>query len=1034
MIKLGFHGGPGGNHEGIGEFYRRLAAAGKPVNMKSVDHGGHIFESQSYGDTGGFLNFRLHSKGLDLPIYDLTPKDAAVQYWNQYKALLPPELDYSRVILGILNEPAKWFGGPDPDAIEWAVKHRQPAVKRGEEWIVDNCPWLARFCIQIALFAMAEGYKVGFFGWSTGEPEPFQWESEDMLALLALCGKYPDRLFIDLHEYSLSNKKLFDPNDMSMVGRFLNVRETCERFGMPTPSIIISEFGWQAKTAPTASVAMDHLRPAMDFYNQYPEVKALYLWCLNVWNGNVNDRIQSLIKPVGDAILNSETVVVPDPPPPVDTLTYSEEFDGILIAEAGTDGRVFVPADLMFSATRGEEPIAQRDEKGYFIKSNSPVKIEFSKIFNLKSGVEYQMSVDLSVSSAAGGVSVQLTGNGESFKAGTLNEAKQAVVHHFTPDATGPVSVSWQIEIDNNATFIRLFNFYLSEDHMTGKTDGSPRVNYARKYYLMPPDVGADWPKAVIDALWTKERPTVGASADDAGIGAITNKTAVIVNPEAWGDDIVKFYKVNYPQTKIETLTAETPADLFKLLNGDQSVDDDQSADITLEVWPTGRFTWITQGFGWNPASYAKYGLPGHNGVDIGANEGSEVFAATDGRVVWFSPNNTSGNPSAYGWHMRIETDEYVFIYAHLKPGAYVKVGQVVEAGDLIARIGNKETPAENSTGPHLHFEARRRDGVGFENYPWGIIDVGPMLYKLRADPKLLPRSPVQPSPDRADTLLGVHASADSYNMPGDIAKLSDINPGIMKVLSSHNPSDVRAMVSATPAAKTWVIRAFLDFSDGRKHTPQDFYRYTESDVRRTRDVLIGAGIRSTDIYIEIHNEPNLVAEGYGTSWRNGREFGAWFEEAFGYFKAAFQGSPVGFPAVSPGHAFGGRPMDSGTFMSQAASYVRRADWLAVHAYWSSSVEYQYDTVSNPSNGVGVVQAMSHYGKPMIVTEASNNKPANLKDKADQYVKFVNLCRAYNCIGVTYFVLSASNGEWMKSGEIITPTFAELLGEQKTNG
>ena len=63
---------------------------------------------------------------------------------------------------------------------------------------------------------------------------------------------------------------------------------------------------------------------------------------------------------------------------------------------------------------------------------------------------------------------------------------------------------------------------------------GLPRVQYARTYVLLPPDAGAEWARAVVDAIWDKARYTIGGSADDAGIGSLDDKTVIIINPHKW--------------------------------------------------------------------------------------------------------------------------------------------------------------------------------------------------------------------------------------------------------------------------------------------------------------------------------------------------------------------------------------------------------------------------------------------------------------------------------------------------------------------
>jgi murein DD-endopeptidase MepM/ murein hydrolase activator NlpD len=112
----------------------------------------------------------------------------------------------------------------------------------------------------------------------------------------------------------------------------------------------------------------------------------------------------------------------------------------------------------------------------------------------------------------------------------------------------------------------------------------------------------------------------------------------------------------------------------------------------------------ITQSFGANPKAYAKYGLPGHNGVDfrtkfIDSPLGHRyVTASADGIV-----NIVRADAAGYGTHIRItHKDGSMTIYGHLAK-SYVSKGQTVKAGQRIGLTDN----TGSSTGSHLHWEFR---------------------------------------------------------------------------------------------------------------------------------------------------------------------------------------------------------------------------------------------------------------------------------------------------------------------------------------
>ena len=86
-----------------------------------------------------------------------------------------------------------------------------------------------------------------------------------------------------------------------------------------------------------------------------------------------------------------------------------------------------------------------------------------------------------------------------------------------------------------------------------------------------------------------------------------------------------------------------------------------------------------------------------HQGIDIGANEGTAIYAAMEGTVT------VSSEEGEYGKHLDIENGDVLTRYAHCSK-LMVKEGEKVKQGQKIAEVGS----TGNSTGPHLHFEIRR--------------------------------------------------------------------------------------------------------------------------------------------------------------------------------------------------------------------------------------------------------------------------------------------------------------------------------------
>jgi len=118
----------------------------------------------------------------------------------------------------------------------------------------------------------------------------------------------------------------------------------------------------------------------------------------------------------------------------------------------------------------------------------------------------------------------------------------------------------------------------------------------------------------------------------------------------------------------------------------------------------------ITSAFG-----YRKHPFTGENrfhcGLDIGANIGTNVRAAGNGRVIF------SGWKGAYGNVVVVaHKNDYITVYAH-NSKVKVRTNDTVRRGQIIAQSG--KTGAV--TGAHLHFEVRK-----------GVIPLNPRRFLTR--------------------------------------------------------------------------------------------------------------------------------------------------------------------------------------------------------------------------------------------------------------------------------------------------------------
>jgi len=114
---------------------------------------------------------------------------------------------------------------------------------------------------------------------------------------------------------------------------------------------------------------------------------------------------------------------------------------------------------------------------------------------------------------------------------------------------------------------------------------------------------------------------------------------------------------------------------------------------------PLGGKTRTSSGFGNRTDPFTR-GKAFHAGLDFPAPTGTTVLSAGYGKVTF------AGQRSGYGNLVEVTHGAgLVTRYGHLS-AFLVKEGQTVNTGSPIAKVGS----TGRSTGPHLHFEVRRKD------------------------------------------------------------------------------------------------------------------------------------------------------------------------------------------------------------------------------------------------------------------------------------------------------------------------------------
>lgn len=300
-VKIGFHVGIGGNTAGLEQWMRALDAAGIPFFLKSVDNAQPILAAQEIMRQGGVPHVLVYRKAAqggsdydwDVPNYSLPPEQAAELHWQMHRDAFPPELDPNLVWLETVNEVDK-----------------------------NQAEWLGQFALKTAELALNEGFRWAAFGWASGEPEPESWQTPSMLAFLQLAGQNPNRLAIALHEYSYLVDEIGHEYPYK-VGRFQTLFQIADQYGIPRPTVLITEWGWTYEEVPLPDQALADIAWAAELYAAYPQVKGAAIWYLGGGFGEIATPAQRLIAPVTRySLQNYFTAPLPPAQAPIQPETH----------------------------------------------------------------------------------------------------------------------------------------------------------------------------------------------------------------------------------------------------------------------------------------------------------------------------------------------------------------------------------------------------------------------------------------------------------------------------------------------------------------------------------------------------------------------------------------------------------------------------------------------------------------------------------------------------------------------------------------
>jgi len=163
---------------------------------------------------------------------------------------------------------------------------------------------------------------------------------------------------------------------------------------------------------------------------------------------------------------------------------------------------------------------------------------------------------------------------------------------------------------------------------------------------------------------------------------------------------------VNKGEFRISRITVEKKMSVFDAAAIKRILADQQAIkntyDMNVDIFPAfSKASMPIEGIESTPFGAQRYvngqAKSPHSGIDIAAPKGTPIKAPLAGKVLLVEDMFLNGTLITIGHGKGLVT-----VYAHLSK-TYVKVGQEVQAGKIIAEVGS----TGRSTGAHLHWGMR---------------------------------------------------------------------------------------------------------------------------------------------------------------------------------------------------------------------------------------------------------------------------------------------------------------------------------------
>jgi murein DD-endopeptidase MepM/ murein hydrolase activator NlpD len=160
-----------------------------------------------------------------------------------------------------------------------------------------------------------------------------------------------------------------------------------------------------------------------------------------------------------------------------------------------------------------------------------------------------------------------------------------------------------------------------------------------------------------------------------------------------------------------------------------------------------------------------------HTGIDLAKEHQGEIYAFTDGKVVFSAFAQPQTGLGGYGFTVCVvDSKNHLHLYGHLD-SCSVEEGAMVTKGQVVGKQGN----TGQSAGSHLHYEIRAKTTPSFG---WRTnVDPGEYLDKFYGEKKKASKTTAVAEPWKVD---GLKYLQESYKLSDKWQPLDPVDMGTL--------------------------------------------------------------------------------------------------------------------------------------------------------------------------------------------------------------------------------------------------------------